>query len=182
MDAWIERIVQVSGAALEAEDRLITDAMEGSVNIHGEPVCGILRRDFREAYYQYVVGRSLINKIPFAVRLEGQNNTDMVLRHPDKRIFALVEMKTWWEEGAQAERELAGIDKDVNKLRRSAKDADYGIMLVFTISDSSSKRYVGELAQRIGIGMDRTTSFLFPTRDVNGGQVYFWTVGLVVAP
>lgn len=180
MDDTIARLVQIAGAALESEDRYILGAMHANHGVYAGPKCGILRRDFREAYYQYIVARALMSSFPYVVGLEEGNRNDLVLRHPgddSRKPFAVIEMKQWWEEGSVGEMEIQKIQRDVEE-KLTGCDADWGLMMVFTANLTAGER--GMLSRRLGVRSASVYSYTFPTFNVPGDQADFWLLVLVV--
>ena len=183
MQKELIRLIEIAGAALEAEDRFFLGAVSANQTAYPDEKGGILRIN-NERYYQFIVARALASSFPYAAAIEVESH-DLVLKYPnsDSNWFAVVEMKRWMSENG--EQEIPGILRDIDKLRTSK--ADNALMLVFSATPkNTTDTQLGWLSKRLGISQNEDCSawkiYKFPTLNVSGVEVEFWVAGFQVKP
>jgi len=175
------KLIEIAGAALEAEDRFFLGAVAANQTAYPGGKGGILRIN-NERYYQFVVARALASSFPFAVAVEV-NSHDLVLKDPhnDSNWFAVVEMKRWMS--PTGNQEIQGIKRDIEKLRSC--NAENGLMLVFSANtknqtddnlDWLSKQIIDPPIE----GQLECKSYRFATIHKSGEEVEFWVAGFEV--
>ncbi len=175
------RLVEIAGAALKEEDRLLLKAFRKNKIAYPGESGGILRLN-NERYYQFIVARSLARTFPYPAAVEIDTH-DLVLRYPgDKsRWFAVCEMKRWMSSpGGQ---EIPSIARDFTKLRKCK--SDHSIMMIFSANplskhspESGTKEQLKFLSDSLGTSLVKDCAewktYVFPTRNPKGEKVEFW--------
>ncbi len=75
------RLIDIAGAALEAEDRFFLGAISANQTAYPGGKGGILRIN-NERYYQFIIARALASSFPFAAAIEVDSH-DLVLKYPN---------------------------------------------------------------------------------------------------
>lgn len=184
MHGELQQLIQIAGAALKAEDRLILSGIAANPTAYPDCNGGILRFD-NERYYQFVIARALITStFRLAVTVETKYY-DLVL-HDSKNAakhFAAIEMKRWPSENGVSE--IKKIKKDMDKLRSCG--AEHALMLIFSAQPKNakdSKDHLEWLSEQLGVtaAADCSAGVIYPfdTRDKQGRASEFWVAGLEV--
>jgi hypothetical protein len=177
----LKRLINIAGAALEAEDQDIRKGVTAN-NIAYPGGNGGILRFIKERYYQFITARSLTSTCPYPVAVEEEFH-DLVLKHPEPSTdwFAVVEMKLWMSEDGR--QEITPICDDLDKLRKC--DADHALMLLFSANPhgSTQKNLVwlsAELSKSTPIMAPLWEDYCFPTINRHGEAVEFWVAGYQV--
>ena len=178
MHEELKRLIGISGAALEAEDRFFLGAVSANQAAYPGGKGGILRIN-NERYYQFIVARSLASSYPFPVAVEVDSH-DLVLSKPQNKSdwFAVVEMKRWMSNNG--EQEIPGILRDIEKLR-SCK-AENGLMMIFSANPKdATNEQLKWLTKRLDLSNIQDgpvwESYKFSTLNDKGEDVEFWVAG-----
>jgi hypothetical protein len=122
MTVTLSKLIDIAGAALEAEDRVVL----GASVIHGER-SGIIRWG-NEHFYQYVVCRSWLSRWHTAP--EKENRYDAVISIAGNPVAA-VEMKRWWSE--EGKEEIPRIRTDIEKLKKA--NSENAFLIIFSANN-----------------------------------------------
>ena len=171
----LQNLVNIAGAALEAEDRFITGCVTHNPIYNGDDRSpGILRFN-DEKYYQPVIARGLLSSFPFYVEREGRlgtsRNYDLVLyrdvQHKGAQRsepVAVGEIKRWF---GDREDVLAGMEKDINRLTQLPCPS---FLLVITAPPEERKEeWAPWLKEKLGLQKCYLTQpYRFRTRFIKG--------------
>jgi hypothetical protein len=131
MDDFIQRLVNLSGSALQIEDCVLLTSVAKNQLVYPNENGGILRFN-NERYYQFVIARALVAEIEYRVQIEVETH-DLLLGLP-REPFAVVEMKRWMS--STGESEIPAILHDLHKKLPNAK-AEIKLMMIFCQSSRS---------------------------------------------
>ena len=165
MDSNLKRLIEIGGAALEAEDRFFLGSVAANPAYRGEK--GGTLRIKNERYYQFVVARALASSFPYLAEVEKVDKHDLVLWRPGDRSapFAVVEMKRWMGVGDEAG--IPAITENIKKL--SGARAEHALMLIFSVNPVGTTRRTGDDS-----GWEH---YPFQTLNRDGDEVEFWVAG-----
>jgi len=177
MNAALKKLIQIAGAALEAEDRVLLGSIAANNLAYPNENGGILRMN-NERYYQFIIARALVSSFLYPVEIEV-NSHDLVLMDPNNnsKWFAVIEMKRWMSENGT--QEIPSILSDIQKLRST--NAAHNMMMIFSANPKGSTAYqLKWLANELGFSSNNNQtweSYCFPTLDKNGNELEFWVAG-----
>jgi hypothetical protein len=184
----LRRLVETACKALKEEDDFLRTTINQNNTVYSEQRAGILRPGFLdERYYQRLVARQLLSE-PYEVLLEKTWH-DLVLMHPTKDCFAVIEMKLWMDK----EGNTAGIVGDLGKLKNSGLEPQHRVMLIFSANPTTDtqenfKWLNQELSPMLGNQLKEGDNFevcSFPTSSdyftVKQLPMEFWVAGIEVS-
>jgi len=182
MDENLKQLIQIAGAALEAEDRFFLGAITANQIAYPGEKGGILRIN-NERYYQFVVARALASSFPYSAAVEV-NSHDLILRYPNdsSKWLAVVEMKRWMS--ASGEQELTSIVHDINEKLMPSK-AEHALMMIFSANPvneiKTNLKWLSDKLKKNGssieIKPEGWESYKFATLNNEGDEVEFWVAG-----
>jgi hypothetical protein len=178
VDAFIQRLVTLSGKALKFEDKILLDAVAKNKLVYSkENESGGILRFNNERYYQFVIARALVAEIEYRVEIEVDTH-DLLLNHSSQKRFAVVEMKRWMS--STGESEIPAIRHDLHG-KLPVADAELKVMMIFSANprDQMSKQ-LEWLSPRLNDSPISWKTYCFPTKNLGGLDFEFWVAACQV--